>query len=127
MKGLIKKTDVVLIICLLLLAPLVWLVLPRSSAEGGIVVVRHAGEVLAEISLTEDGREFTFETSFGRNVLRVEDNAIRMVCADCPDGWCLRFAPIRQTRRTIVCLPNRLVVEVISGSLEEDIPDAFVY
>jgi len=128
MRGLIRKADIVLVACLILAAPLVWAVLPRSSETGSIAVVRQAGVVLAEIDFRfVEFREYEFETSFGRNVIRIEDGAISMICADCPDGWCIRFAPIRHTRRTIVCLPNRFIVEILSDGSVEDAPDAVVY
>ena len=38
-----------------------------------------------------------------------------MTEADCPDQLCVHQRAISKQKQTIVCLPNRVVVEVIGG------------
>lgn len=69
------------------------------------------GEQILTISLLED-REYTVSTQFGTNILRVEKGAIGVVSADCPGNDCIHMG-FRKGGRSIVCLPNRLVLEFI--------------
>ncbi|MBQ9155690.1 MAG: NusG domain II-containing protein [Eubacterium sp.] len=54
------------------------------------------------------------------NILKIEDGRVSMVKADCPDKICVDHKPIRNVGETIVCLPHKLVVEIIDeGGVEQ--------
>ena len=53
------------------------------------------------------------------NILIIEDGAAWLEDADCPDKLCMHQGAIFRDRQTIVCLPHKLVVEVIGGKKEE--------
>ncbi len=76
------------------------------------------GELLKTIYLHEDG-QYTVSTQFGTNILRVENGSIAIISADCPGNDCVHMG-FRQGGRSIVCLPNRLVLEFV----QEDSLDA---
>lgn len=46
------------------------------------------------------------------NTLLIEDGKAKMLSADCPDKLCVHQKAIDKRGETIVCLPNRVVVEV---------------
>ena len=46
-------------------------------------------------------------------MIRIEDGQAYMEEADCPDGYCMEQGGISGQKQTIVCLPHKLVVEVI--------------
>ncbi len=78
------------------------------------------GEVFREISLKEDG-----EISVGEhNRVRIEDGEVRMVWADCPDQICTGHPKISKNRESIICLPNKVILEIVDksdkGSKEND-------
>ena len=52
------------------------------------------------------------DTGRGSNTLVIEDGAVSVTQADCPDKVCVAQGAIRYNGETIVCLPNRVVVEV---------------
>lgn len=102
----IKETAVIF---LLLLSGVISLVLVNVFAEVGTVVsVSVDGEPLAEYSLFVDG---VYEIGEG-NVLTVSSGAAYMSYADCPDGTCKRMGRISQIGEKIICLPNRVMVEI---------------
>ena len=82
--------------------------------EGGQAVVYVDGEASATYSLEQDG-EYEIETDGGRNVLVIKDGEADMTEADCPDGLCVKQHSISKNGETIVCLPHKVVVEVISA------------
>lgn len=68
------------------------------------------GETYGVYSLDED-REIAIGDT---NVCRIQDGRVRMIQADCPDQICVHTAEISRDGGSIVCLPNRIVLEIIS-------------
>jgi len=72
------------------------------------------GEPFRTIALTEELKDtIVIETERGKNILHVHDGGVEMHEADCPDQLCLSFGHIRKLGKQIVCLPNRIIVELI--------------
>lgn len=89
------------------------------SLDGGSrVAVYSDGELVREIDLSAVTEAYTFTVSspYGENEIQVEPGGVYVRSADCPDGDCLRQAPLPESGRPIVCLPHRLVLR----SLGED-------
>lgn len=53
------------------------------------------------------------------NTIIIEDGKASMKEADCPDRLCVHQGAIMRNKQTIVCLPHKLVVEVVGGEKEE--------
>ena len=43
--------------------------------------------------------------------LEIKDGEIKMIWADCPDHLCMKQHAIDKNGGTIVCLPNKVVIE----------------
>lgn len=111
-----KKSDLLLIIGISVVSVailVVFILLPRGGDRIDITV---DGEHFAVFSLSED-REININ---GHNVLVIEDGSAYMKSADCPDRLCLDQASIDGRGGSIICLPNRVVVEVSDGSIDID-------
>ena len=54
------------------------------------------------------------------NYLVVKDGKADMIDADCPDQLCVNMKAISAQGETIVCLPHKLVVEVISAEEQSE-------
>lgn len=111
-----KKSDLLLIIGISVVSVailVVFILLPRGGDRVDITV---DGEHFAVFSLSED-REININ---GHNVLVIEDGSAYMKSADCPDRLCLDQARIDGRGGSIICLPNRVVVEVSDGSIDID-------
>lgn len=89
-----------------------WLLWPKEPATA--VKVISQGKVLHTLPLSEDAR-LEIVSDNGTNVVTVKDGKVAVTEADCPDhycvkrGWCSGGA-------SIVCLPNRLVLEFVGKS-----------
>ena len=115
------KFWVVLIGVLLVAAVAGMLVIQSLREEGAQVVITWNGEVDGTYSLAED-RTFIFEgENGGRNVVTIEDGSVFMAEANCPDQVCVNHGPTNQTADPIVCLPNKLVVEVSAPNSENQL------
>ena len=53
------------------------------------------------------------------NLCRIQDGEVNMTEADCPDKLCMHQGPISISGETIVCLPNKVVIEIV-GKDEKD-------
>lgn len=86
-----------------------------KGGAGKTVRVTIDGKLFGEYSLS-DGRTVEICSERGHNRLVIENGAAYVGSADCPDGYCMEYAPISKRNETIVCLPHRLVIEVIGGA-----------
>ena len=113
----LRKTDIVLIAFFIILAfSLFFVFIFMGPTAGSVARVTIDGEEVLSIDIAaNEGKIFNVVSSYGLNVLSVENGRIRMIDADCPDGVCLRMGAISNTFQTITCLPHRLVVE-LTGS-----------
>ena len=124
-----KKNDVVLGGGILVIALVLFLVMHLTRNEAGNQIqITVDGEVYGTYSLEKDQVIEVKENDF-YNRIRIQDGAAYMEEANCPDGYCEEQGKISGRTQTIVCLPHKLVVEVLdAGGLEndstsEDVPD----
>lgn len=110
----IKKADIVLLIIILAVGiPLSVLSLTAGTA-GDKVQISADGEVYGiypldmdrEIEVTEDGHT---------NHITIKDGQVSMSYSTCLNQICVNTGAISETKDAIVCLPNRVVVEIISS------------
>lgn len=112
-----KKKELIVIIILLgiSLGGIALFYLINATNQALSVRVSRQGEVLTILPLSEDHTE-TFEDASGQNTLVISNGKAKITAADCPDHICVKTYPISNPGETIVCLPHKLVVEVISGT-----------
>ena len=103
--------DILLIIILLALGLSAFLIIELGREEGAYVKVTVDGELVAEYSLSKDGE---YHLNGGTNLLIVSGGKAFIKDADCPDGLCIHQRKISRSGERIVCLPNRVMIEVIS-------------
>lgn len=85
--------------------------------DGVQVLVRVDGVVTQRFSLSEP-RSYTIQTrDEGVNELRIDDGAVWLESANCPDCLCVKQGKIRYAGESIICLPHGVVVE-LSGQDE---------
>ena len=123
-----KKKDIILGIGIITVALLMLLFMQiNRGEEGDRIQVTLDGKVYGTYSLEKDQVIEIEEGSF-YNKIRVEDGKAYMEEANCPDGYCEELGKISRHTQTIVCLPHKLVVEVLEAdndtkANEEEIPD----
>lgn len=115
----VKKNDLILIISLLLFALLFLLVILGRGEKGGVVLVSVNGEVNKEFNLSE---EISYRINIGDgryNMLIIKDGYAYISEASCPDKICVNHKRIQKSGETIICAPNKVVVEIKSKSKNE--------
>lgn len=116
MKPLEKKqrNDIILIAGLLAAAGLAFGIIQLSKKSGGCAVVVQDGKETATYPLSEDTSVTITSANGGFNTLVIEDGKADVIDADCPDKLCVDQHSISCDGETIVCLPNKLVVKIVS-------------
>ena len=106
----IKRHSVeTVVICALLLAGFLSLLfVDLFASEGSNVIVTVDGELYGEYSLYFDA---VYEIGEG-NRLVIEGGVAYMSHADCPDKTCVNMGKISRVGEKIICLPNRVAVEI---------------
>ena len=111
----LRKADLLLLAAALVFGAVLAAVL-LLRASGGTVQVRVAGAVTAGYPLDRDASYTITGANGGTNLLVIEDGAARIEEASCPDGVCVHTGRIRRNGQSIVCLPNQVVVEIVSDT-----------
>jgi hypothetical protein len=110
--------DLILISALLLVALSVFLCIELTREAGSYVRVTVDGVECARYSLSDDGE---YVINGGTNLLVIENGKAYMKYADCPDGLCVQQGEKSRSGERIVCLPNRVMVEIVSDDTDGEI------
>lgn len=111
-----KKKEWIFITGILIFACVLWIgmyVIRRG--QYGTIRITANGEEYGIYSLSEDQVISISDT----NVCEIKDGEVHMIEADCPDHLCMR-QKIDSTGGTIVCLPNKVVIEGEKASNTDD-------
>ncbi len=114
------------IILILLLAAAVLsagvLLLQQKQTASPVARITRDGELLREIPLdeVEESYSFVVEDEEGSNTILVEPGRIRVSEADCPDQVCVNQGFISDGTVPVVCLPHKLMIEIVGGGSEFD-------
>ncbi len=111
----IKKADIVLFIVIVVLGGLIsWWSL-AGSITGEKVLISADGRDYGIYSLAED-RTIDVTIDDHTNHITIKDGVVSMTYSTCKNQVCVNTGAISQTRDAIVCLPNKIVVEIVGGS-----------
>ncbi len=114
---LMKRMDIVIIVVLLIVSFIPYIMLKnyQSNYKGiNYAVISIDGQEKKRVELTKDlDEEFTFKSSYGVNRVVIHDMKIGIVDADCKDEICINEGFIGEDGERIVCLPNRLIIEIV--------------
>lgn len=121
------RNDLLLIIALLLVAAVGTLYLFVFRTSGDAIKVSVDGKTYATYPLSKNITDdiCTGENGEHLNRLIIQDGKAYIEEATCPDGICVDHLPIFRNGESIVCLPHRVVVTVITYNNEES-PDIIV-
>lgn len=112
MKKTLSKKDIVLVIMIIVVAAgasLLHHVLKDSGA--GSAVVKVDGKIEGTYPLNKDQE---IMIGHGSNILQIRNGKAKMIEADCPDQLCVNQKAVSASGESIICLPNRVIVQVES-------------
>lgn len=121
-----KKRDMLLLLALLLAGGLLWFFLrPQKVDPQSTVRITVDGSVYGEYPLNSYAEVNINDT----NICVIDHGTAYMKSANCPDQICVKMKAIKTSASSIVCLPNKVVVEIITPeeAKTSDVPDVVVH
>lgn len=114
------KNDVIFIgfLALFCVAVCVW-VYKGGAVEGSYIVITVDGEEYGTYSLLEE-QTITIGEGDTINIIEIKGGKAYMKEASCPDQLCVDQNEISFDKESIICLPNKVVITVISD-VESDL------
>lgn len=120
----LRRGDFLLLFFFLAAAALIAAVpLLHPAAEAGKVRITCRGEEYGVYALNED-RTIEVVREGHSNVVSIQSGTVHMKSADCHNQVCVDTGVISRTGETIVCLPNRVVVEILADGKGGDADEA---
>ncbi len=116
-----NKKEIILLLVIFVIILLVALVFwGKSKADGSEAIVTIDGKEYGRYELSEE-QDIPIQIN-GQitNHLFIKDGVADMIEANCPDQLCVNMKAISKDQETIVCLPNKVVVEIKSESRPSD-------
>lgn len=114
-----RKGDLLAVLGVLLLAVAVaaayW---PQNSQNGTKAEIYQRGQLVRQVSLTED-QSFFMEGEY-TNRIEVREGRIAITESDCPGTDCVFSGFIGTPNRSIVCLPNGVEIRIVADEAEVD-------
>ena len=118
-KKLLRKWDIILITAALLAAGVFLLCINVFSTAGEYAVVEVNGETVVQLSLAEDTvYDIEIENEV-TNTLKIENGEAKMISADCPDKICVNHRSISKNNESIICLPNKVIITIVSDAVSD--------
>lgn len=114
---LIRKADILLFAALMVTAGLLFAlpvlrVRASASSDNSLnVVIRQNGNPYGTYSLNKD-REIHVKNGKQENVVSIQDGSVLMKKSTCKNQVCVDEGKISRAGQSIICLPNRVVVEI---------------
>lgn len=107
-----------IVFLLLLLITAIFYLCQRET--GAMVQVTVDGAIYGTYPLGREQKiQITDKNGEVTNELVIHDGVADMTEADCPDKLCVHQKAIAKTNETIVCLPNKVVVQIIGAKESE--------
>ena len=114
----IKKADIILLIIILAVGIPLSVLSLTAGTTGDRVEISLNGRVCGTYPLHED-RVIEVSEDGHTNHITIKDGQVSMSYSTCRNQVCVNTGAISKTKDAIVCLPNRVVVEIISDGSEK--------
>lgn len=112
----LKRMDIFVIVFLLVSSLAMVFVTKNTKglARGDYLLIQLDGKEYGRYDLSKDRTIEIKSKSAGLNTIEIKDKEAKMTFANCRDLICTKMPAIKDDGQTIVCLPHRLMVEVVS-------------
>ena len=109
----IRKADIILAVLLIVFGLIVSYMFTSDNDAGDTVRISIDGKLYSVYSLSEN-RTIEINENNHSNKITIKDGYVSMTFSDCPNQDCVKHNAITRNAESIVCLPHKLVVEVVS-------------
>lgn len=120
-----KKLDIVIIISLLVLSfvPYFLFIGDIKNYNSTYVNINVDGKLYDNIPLSsfKGEKEIKIKSDDKLNTLKISNNTIHMLEANCNDSLCIKQGTISKVNQSIICLPHKLIIEIKGDTVDDQI------
>jgi len=111
-----KKMDIVIIVVLIIssfIPNFIYSSIMSKNNNNLYATIKVDGKIHNTIDLpTTSEEKFIIQTENGTNTILANNNEIKIIHADCKDELCIKQGSISKIGKTLICLPNKLIIEI---------------
>lgn len=123
----LKKSDVALIILLLIICAASLLPKYLSKSDSLTAVVLKDGQEIERIDLSQVTEEYEMDLDCTpKAIITIGPNYVFYSYAECPDKLCVNTGKLTHAGDTAACIPSKTLV-VLEGNKSADQPDVITY
>ncbi|AFS78017.1 hypothetical protein DUF1312 [Gottschalkia acidurici 9a] len=117
------------LIILLSLSSMIYIKNIATNKGNKYAVIEVDGKEYKKITFSNDNekKHLEIKTQYGYNKVEIQGEKVRVIDADCPDKLDVKQGWISSVDEVIVCLPNRLVIEIRGEKNSQDEIDSISY
>lgn len=115
----IKKADIILFLVLIFATLGLWWFSLSGEVTGQKAVITVDGKEYGVYSLSKN-QTIEIVQHGHNNKITIKNGAVQMTYSDCKNQTCVNTGQITETSQTIVCLPNKIMVEIVGGEEKYD-------
>lgn len=119
------KGDKILISAIVILSLLAYGIVYFSSSgdNNKYISVQFNGSEFKRLTFTSKNDSYVYKLDIdeGLNIIEVEGDRVHMIESDCPDKLCIKQGYISKVGEVLVCVPNKVVVEIKSDKSEKEL------
>lgn len=116
----IKKADIALFFIILILGLAASWFSVAGSTAGSKVIITVDGEIFGTYDINEN-QTIEVKQNGHINNITIKDGFVSMTYSDCNNQVCVHTGAIKESKDSIVCLPNKVMVEVSSEGGHVDV------
>ncbi len=123
-----KRTDLIVILGILVVSAASWGIYHYTFAGEQVRAEIYYESELVETVELSGGEDRTFSIPQDENVIfrLFRDGSIAFVESDCPDKVCIHAGRLNTAGQFAACLPNGIIVKIVSDEHEEDDVDLII-
>ena len=110
-----NKNDIKLVSVLFGIILFMLIIINITKKEGSVAEVYYKDEKILSIDLNIDS-EYVVDGDLGDVILEVKDRKIRVKEENSPLNICSKEGYIGDSSRTLICLPNKIIVKIVGES-----------
>jgi hypothetical protein len=109
-----KKADIFLYIIILVIGLVSTYYIASLGTPGSSVRITVDGELYGTYPLSVDNT-IVINQDEAQNIIVISGGKVSMADSNCPNKTCVNHSPIGNAGETIVCLPHKVLIEIIGG------------
>lgn len=110
-----NKSDIKLLVILSIVIISIFIVISITKEPGSIAEIYYEDKLVLTIDLNID-KEYIVDGKMGNVLLEVKNKQIRVKEENSPKHICSKEGFIGDSSRTLICLPNKIIVKIVGES-----------